>query len=136
MTEKKYRLQFGNSNAQGSVSYILVSKFNIEPNILQAKLDGSGGRMMLSLRGDEKDISDAVAHLISIGISVTPMENYVKRDEKRCMDCGSCISVCPTFAFEMDRETWDVILDTNKCIACGFCISACPTHAITMKMNL
>jgi len=136
MTEKKYRLQFGNSNAQGSVSYILVSKFKIEPNILQAKLDGSGGRMILSMKGAEKDINDAVAHLISIGISATPMDDYVKRDEKRCIDCGACISVCPTFAFEMDRETWDVTLDTNKCIACGFCLSACPTHAVSMKMNL
>jgi ferredoxin len=136
MIEKKYKLQFSNNNMQGSVSYLLVSKFNIEPNILQAKLDGSGGRMILSMKGDEQDINNAVSHLMSVGISVSSMDIYVKRDEKRCIDCGSCISVCPTFAFELDKDTWDVTLDTSKCVACGFCISACPTHAVTLKMNL
>ena len=133
MTEKKYTLRFGGSNIHESVSYLLVSKFNIRPNVLRAKIDGSGGRMILSMKGDDNDIENAIAHLRSMGIDVEPMESYVKRDENRCIDCGSCLSLCPTFAFELNRETYDVVLDTGKCVACGFCISACPTHAITLK---
>jgi len=136
MTGKKYRLRFSNNNMHDSLSYVLVSKFNLKPNVHQAKIDGSGGRMILSLEGKEKDIESAISYLLSNGISVLPMDDYVKRDEKKCTDCGSCVSVCPTFAFELDRNTWDVILDTGKCIACGFCITACPTHAISLKMNL
>ena len=136
MIEQKYRLRFSGSNLHESVSYTLVSKFNIVPNVLQAKIDGSGGRMILSMRGDENDIANAVVHLRSTGIEIEPMDNYVKRDDNRCIDCGSCVSICPTFAFELDKETWDVTLDTAKCVACGFCISACPTHAISLKMNL
>jgi ferredoxin len=136
MTEKKYTLKFNGSNLHDSVSYLLVSKFNIKPNILQARIDGSGGRMIVSMNGNCDDIERAVAHLISIGISTEPMDNYVKRDENRCTDCGSCVSLCPTYAFELDRKTWDVVLDTGKCVACGFCISACPTHAISLKVNL
>ncbi|MCL2711819.1 MAG: 4Fe-4S binding protein [Methanomassiliicoccaceae archaeon] len=136
MTEKKYKLRFNNSNMHDSVSYVLVSKFNIMPNVLQAKIDGSGGRMILSMKGDEKDIENAISYLGSVDISIELMDNYVKRDETRCIDCGSCVSICPSFAFEMDKVTQDVLLDTSKCLACGFCISACPTHAISLKMNL
>jgi len=136
MTGKKYRLRFSNNNMQDSVSYILVSKFNIVPNVLQAKIDGSGGRMILSLEGKDEDIENAISYLLSKDITVRPMEDYVNRDDRRCIDCGSCISICPTFAFELDKGTWDVILDTGKCIACGFCITACPTHAVSLKMNI
>ena len=136
MIERKYTLKFSGSNLHESVSYLLVSKFNIRPNVLRANIDGSGGRMVLSMKGDDADIENAISHLRSMGIKVELMDNYVKRDGNRCIDCGSCISLCPTFAFELDRETHDVLLDTGKCVACGFCISACPTHAITLKMNL
>ena len=136
MTEKKYTLRFSGSNLHESVSYLLVSKFNIKPNVLRANIDGSGGRMILSMTGNDNDIENAITHLRSVGINVELMDNYVKRDGNRCIDCGSCVSLCPTFAFELDRETYDVVLDTGKCVACGFCISACPTHAISLKMNL
>jgi len=136
MIEKKFRLRFNDNNMHDSVSYILVSRFDIAPVILQARTDGSGGRMILSMKGPEDRIEDAAAHLRSIGIEIEPMSNYVKRDETRCIDCGSCVSVCPTNAFELDKGTWDVVLDTSKCMACGSCLSACSTHALTLKMNL
>jgi NAD-dependent dihydropyrimidine dehydrogenase PreA subunit len=136
MIEKKYTLKFSGSNLHESVSYLLVSKFNIVPNVLRAKIDGSGGRMILSMSGNENDITNAISHLRSVGIDVELMDSYVKRDENRCIDCGSCVSLCPTSAFELNRETYDVILDTGKCVACGFCISACSTHALSLKMTL
>ncbi len=135
MIDRKYKLKFTDSNVHDSVSYILVSKFNIKPNVHQARIDGSGGRMILSMVGSDSAVDAAIEYLRSIDISVELMENFVKRDDRRCIDCGSCISVCPTFAFELNKKTWEVMLDTNKCISCGSCLSACPTHAITLKMN-
>jgi NAD-dependent dihydropyrimidine dehydrogenase PreA subunit len=136
MIEDKFRLRFSGDSVQDSVTYILVSKFNIMPIILQAKTDNSGGRMMMSMKGEEKDLAAAVEYLRSVGIEIETLDNYVKRDDARCIDCGSCISVCPASAFEMNTDTWDVMLDTEKCVACGSCISACPTHAISLKTGL
>ena len=136
IVDKKYKLKFNDTNLHNSVSYILVSKFDIMPSVLQARIDGSGGKMTLSMRGEENRIDEAIEHLTSLGITINPMENFVKRDENRCIDCGSCISLCPTFAFELNRDTFDVTLDISKCVACGFCLSACPTHAISLRMNI
>ena len=136
MIEKKFKLRFSGGDINDSVSYILVRDFNLMPSILQAKIDGSGGRMIISMKGKEKDIGNAVSHLRSIGVTVDPADDYVRMDRSRCIDCGSCISLCPTFAFAFDKKTWDVTLDVSRCVACGFCISACPTHAVTLKMNL
>ena len=136
MIEKRIKLKFSGDSMYDSVSYILVSKFDIVPNVLQAKIDGSGGRMILLIKGSVKKIEDAEEYLRSSGITVEPADDSVRKDDGICMDCGSCVSICPASAFETDRETWDVIFDSDKCVACGSCITACPVHALTMKLNL
>ena len=137
MTEKRYRLRFGDKNLEDSVSYILVSEYNIVPIILQARVDGGGGHLLLSLKGEEKNIRSAVRHLNSIGIGTEPTEDCVKREKEKCIDCGSCLSVCPVEAFTTGAEKmWVVDLDTGKCIACGLCVTACPTHAVTLGSDL
>ena len=135
MIEKKMKLKFSDNNMYDSVSYILVSKFDIVPNVLQAKIDGSGGRMMLTMKGTEKNIENAVKYLRSSGITVEPPDDGVKKDDNKCIDCGACVSICPTFAFETDLKTWDVRFDVNKCVACGFCITACPAHALMIRLD-
>ena len=133
---KRVKLTFGDNNMYDSVSYVLVSKFDIVPNVLQAKIDGSGARMILLMKGTEKSIDDAVEYMRSSGITVDLADNSVKKDDGRCIDCGSCISICPTFAFETDRGTWDILFDADKCVACGSCVSACPVQALSIRLNI
>lgn len=48
----------------------------------------------------------------------------VRVDDKKCVDCGKCVSKC-----KMDvRNVGD-----RECIQCGECISACPVGAISLK---
>ena len=135
MREKKYRLSFDEKNLHDPVSYTLVSQFNIIPNILQARIDGSGGRLILSVKGKDKDIADAVEYLKNKGIGADLLDECVKKDQNLCIECGSCVSVCPATAIKLQKETWDVTLETDKCIACSLCLSACPTRAISLNMD-
>ncbi len=50
-----------------------------------------------------------------------------KINNKKCLRCGGCVSVCPVGALEL-RE--DVVYDTDVCIWCGDCKKACPVDAI------
>ncbi len=50
-------------------------------------------------------------------------------DDDMCIDCGACISLCPTDAlhFSVDKR---LELSFEKCIGCLLCIDSCPRHAI------
>ena len=52
----------------------------------------------------------------------------IKVDEKECLACGGCISICPQAALIMCGGRAFVIED--KCICCGICIKICPIGAI------
>jgi len=110
-------LRFNDNSIHNSVSYILVSEFNIIPSILQAKINDNGGAMILSLNGNEADVKAAVERLKGMGITVRKLANQITRDTSKCMDCGSCTSVCPSGALYINRETWEVKLSAALCIA-------------------
>jgi len=45
-----------------------------------------------------------------------------------CVNCGSCVSDCPSEAIsEIDGHHQ---IDPDKCVDCGACVSTCPTEAI------
>lgn len=133
-TDQKFKLRFTESNVDESITYILVKKFNIEPNVLRAEVEEDGGTLLLKMKGEEDDIKAALEYLHVTGIEVTPLSEHIVRDRERCIDCGSCISVCPTRSFSIDPETWEVHLNCGSCIACGSCLTACPVKAISLTL--
>ena len=65
----------------------------------------------------------------------------IKRDEKRCVLCGLCISQCPAGAFKGDGEHTvgqsrvfeSITYDKDLCTECGECTAYqfwCPAEAI------
>ena len=52
--------------------------------------------------------------------------------ERKCISCGSCISVCPNNALSIGKEGEPFILiDRSICNNNGACVKACPTTALT-----
>jgi NADPH-dependent glutamate synthase beta subunit-like oxidoreductase/ferredoxin len=66
-------------------------------------------------------------------------------DGTRCIQCGGCADVCPTWCLRLvsldeigltARETGAasaIIKDEDRCVRCGLCSERCPTDAITME---
>jgi ferredoxin-type protein NapH len=54
----------------------------------------------------------------------------LKVDEKKCIECYACQTVCP-----MDVEIFKNP-DSVDCIRCGECIKACPTNALYYKYGI
>ncbi|MBN1961774.1 MAG: 4Fe-4S binding protein [Deltaproteobacteria bacterium] len=52
-------------------------------------------------------------------------------DQKRCMNCGLCLDICPEQAISMSSN-YTVVIDSRKCTGCGSCIDKCPNKAISL----
>lgn len=132
--EKKFKITFDEANVQDSVAYILVSEFDLKPNVLKAEIDGDGsGVMIVSLVGDEEKLLAAEKRLKEAGFCVG-ITKHIDRDESLCWHCGACTSICPAYSFTVDEETKEVLLDSSKCIACGACVNACSVHALSLHL--
>lgn len=62
---------------------------------------------------------------VSIGIKSDPHCNKAVIDYNRCINCGSCESVCPQDAIHYAK------VKKSKCIGCGRCWKVCPRGAIS-----
>ena len=132
--EKKFKIEFDEANVQDSVAYILVTEFDLKPNVLKAEISGDGsGVMILSLDGDEAKLEAAEKRLKEAGFNVS-ITKRIECDESLCWDCGACVSICPAYCFSHDKDTMEVVLDNSKCIACGACVNACSVHALSLHL--
>lgn len=113
----------------------LVRKYNIEFNILQAKvLPQKEGLMIVVFTGEENIIKQALKDLKSQNVSLQHLKQDIIKDEKTCTHCGVCIGLCPTGAFYYDQQSKKVIFDYEKCITCMVCVKGCMVNAIKIKL--
>ena len=131
MLKKKVILNFSPENVERPVTYQLIKKYDLWVNILQAKFEPKlGGKLLLELKGSENQIKEGLSFVRQIGVGVKLLEQEVLWDEKKCIDCGACVSICSTGVLSLDKVTFKLKLDLEKCIACGNCVEACPLQAI------
>ena len=133
--EKKFKIDFNEGNVQGSVAYILVSEFQLVPNILKAEIDGDGsGIMIVSVSGDKDKIEACVRKLGELGYIVSPLDSHILHNDDRCFSCGACTSQCPTKSIYLDKDTYELRIREDTCIACGCCIDACSVKALSLQL--
>ena len=103
-----------------------VLKQDITFNILKFSTDTEGIKMLLDVPEDK---------IISITESLRKKEivvnkkGRIKIDEEKCINCGACVSLCPTGALQLNEIFKLEFLD-EKCMGCNICIDSCPRYAI------
>lgn len=66
------------------------------------------------------------------GITQKMSLTKIHRDQKTCIDCGACDTVCPTRA----QPSKSAVLEHGDCIACGKCVEHCiPEKPLAFKIN-
>jgi ferredoxin len=113
----------------------MVRRYDLEFNILRATITPrSEGIIVLGLEGDEGSIRDALDWAEGQGLQVQPLEKDVIRDEKRCTQCGACVTICPTGALSRYLGTEEVDFSPDDCVACELCVPACPPRAMRVAL--
>jgi len=61
----------------------------------------------------------------------------MKHSEEKCLGCGACVNMCPSFAIRLreDANRKNLIFDLAKCTYCGTCADICPADAIEMTRD-
>ncbi|MGQ9719707.1 MAG: Coenzyme F420 hydrogenase/dehydrogenase, beta subunit C-terminal domain [Candidatus Jordarchaeum sp.] len=99
-----------------------ISNFNIRKHLRLLEYEG-----LVERSGKDTDGAETVYKpILKSELSRTPYEKIkFIVDEKLCVDCGACLSYCPTNAITIVDEA--PVIDEDKCIGCGICnIVACP----------
>jgi ferredoxin len=132
MSSSKIVLNFPKKLIDQPIVYKLIKDFDLKFNILKASITPDAeGIMVLDLDGDKKKIEEGIKYLKDQGVRVEPLSKDIKVDWEKCVQCGACVSICPTSALYIkDKKTMEVAFDPEKCIACELCIRPCPPRAI------
>ncbi len=135
MVSKRIVLTFPHKLVDKPIVYKLVKDFDLVFNILQAKITPQEeGLLVLELTGTKEHYANGIKHLTELGVNIQPLSQDVTRDDDCCTHCGACITICPTEALYMDKNTMKVVFDSDKCIACELCVKACPPRAMVVKL--
>ena len=131
MIKKKAVLLFDSSTVEKPITYQLIKKYDLWINILQAKFEpGSGGKLVIEIRGDKKQIDEAFTYLEEQKIEVDFLDKEVSLNSIKCNNCGACVSLCPVGALQINKQTYHLEFNYQDCVVCGYCADACPVQAI------
>ncbi|MBY9005863.1 MAG: 4Fe-4S binding protein [Candidatus Lokiarchaeota archaeon] len=103
-----------------------ILKHNVSFNILKFSTTPEGINLLLDV--PEEKIKTITESLTKNNILVNK-KGRVVIDEDICIDCGACISLCPTDALNF-KDDLSVNFSEEKCIGCLLCIDSCPRFAI------
>jgi ferredoxin len=136
MKKTRVVLSFPPDMVEEPITYRLIKDHDLMVNILRATIDpGKQGRMVVDLSGEESRLSQAFNYLEKTGVNVEPLSREIQHLGERCTSCTACVPICPTGAFEVDRESWNVSFDSDKCVACLSCLDVCIYKAIEVSLQ-
>jgi iron only hydrogenase large subunit-like protein len=63
-------------------------------------------------------------------------EPLFRISHETCVNCYSCVRICPVKAIRVDVATGKPSIIPERCIGCGSCYRACSPHAITYRSSV
>ena len=103
-----------------------ILKFDITLNILKFSTGSNGINLLIDIPEDK--IKIITESLKENNIIVNKKGRVIVEDDK-CIDCGACVSLCPTDALHLDVEE-RLEFSYEKCIGCLLCLDSCPRFEI------
>jgi len=134
MVSRKIVLRFPTRLVDRPIVYRLIKDYDLEFNILKAQVTPADeGVMVLEIKGKQENYDKGVRYLKDAGVIIETLAQSIRRNDARCTQCGACVTICPSGAFEMDLITRQVSFMDKKCIFCGLCIKGCPPRAMVVQ---
>ena len=125
----KIRVNFPEEQVKSPILSEIILKTGILVSIVSSHVNSDGGEIIIEVLDKYYEtIRDEFARR---GVTVIPLNTPICRNKKECVECGACISVCPSKVYDFDQN-WSLTMDLQKCVRCGLCIDMCPHQALTI----
>ncbi len=131
MTDK-ILLRYSTEKADKPIISSIIRETNTPINILHADLTPEGGEIFISIDAPEEKVEKVVNLFKERGVDTEKITEGVELDEKKCIDCGACVSLCPTEALGLSDDD-SLFLDKEECVYCRVCVPACPVDALSVR---
>lgn len=126
----KLLVTFSRKSGRRPVIAQVVKDTGILINVERANIDSSEGEALIDIPDDSCQLIRE--KLAGLGATVRVLDRGIILDERECVDCGACVSVCPKEVFYLDSE-WKICINEGRCVLCGRCIPACPHKALSQQ---
>ena len=128
MTVINVTLPFGLIKKVDDYSKIInvILEQQISVNILKFSTGRSGINLLLDIPEDK---INSITEALKKNNVIVNKKGRVIVDIDLCIDCGACVSLCPTDALHLDEKGL-LEYSLERCLGCGLCIDACPRGAI------
>ncbi len=103
-----------------------ILKHDVSFNILKFSTTPEGINLLLDV--PEEKIKTITESLTKNNILVNK-KGRVNVDKDLCIDCGACVSLCPTDALNFNDD-FSIEFFEDKCIGCLLCLDSCPRSSI------
>jgi L-aspartate semialdehyde sulfurtransferase ferredoxin len=121
-------LRFDREISKEPITSQIIIQHQTPINIISARITPLGGEMLAEL--DPKNADKIIRAFRDRGV-VVDVNSIIEKDDEQCIDCGACVSVCPSSALNF-TEDHSVKLDPDNCtgVTCGLCLDSCPRRAL------
>ncbi len=121
-------LRFSEKQVYEPITSQVILEVGVPLNILSANITPRGGEILAEI--ESKDVDKVAEAFRKKGITVS-VQRKIEVDREKCIDCGSCYSLCPVDAIAFEKDHL-VNFDVERCVACELCVDTCPTRAIIL----
>lgn len=126
----KIKVNFPEKCVKSPMLSEIILKTGILVSIVSSHVDSKGGEMILEILDSNYELLKESFE--TRGAFVSTFNAFICKNEDECVDCGACISVCPSHVFGYS-EDWSLTMDMQKCVRCALCIDMCPHQALALE---
>lgn len=121
-------LKFSEDITDKPVTAQVILEQGVPINILAAYIDQQGGKILVEI--PQANLEGVLEAFRKRGVA-TEIPRPIEVDDKKCLNCGACYSLCPANAITF-KEDFSVVFNGERCLGntCLLCVDSCPVRAI------
>ncbi|MCD6248353.1 MAG: 4Fe-4S binding protein [Hadesarchaea archaeon] len=129
---RKVLLRYSRDKAEEPILASVIRQTDVPINILHADLGAKGGEILIAIDAPEDKVEKTISLFRELGIGVEEIKKAIELDKDACIECGACVSLCPTGALSLTKD-YSVELVEDKCVYCEICVPSCPVRALKLR---